>query len=691
MTNQRIALLSTEIASRREIRLALSAIVISSIFFLTAIPFARQPLEHISAFVPVYVTAFIICDLITAVLLFNHFYILRSWALLILAGSYLFTAFITLSYALMFPGLFSATGLLSAGGQSTSAMYMFWHAGFPIAVIWYALSKKASSDLAAKFAHPHIAVFVTVGVVVGVVSGYTFFVTFWQDKLPVFIQGDRTTDLGHAALSSVWILCFGALAVLWRRRPCTVIDLWLIVVICAWLFDIALSAVLNGGRYDLGWYCGRIYGLLAAAALLILLLIENGRYYSYLVRTSEQLSYAHDALERQTRRTAADLRRFRGLLEAAPDPMVVVDPGGHITLLNLQAEMQFGYAHDELLGQEVTTIIPEGFGDLLIASRERWPEGVLEAQFGGGVELCGRRRDESTFPIEVMLSPLESAEGELITVALRDITSRKKVEAELLNKMDELNRSNEELEQFAYVASHDLQEPLRMVASYMKLLSRRYTGKLGADADDFIGFAVDGATRMQRLIQDLLAYSRVSSKGRALKETSGDKALQEALGALRGAITESGALVTHDALPMVMADEVQLTQLFQNLVGNAIKYQQSDIPKVHVAVVKTSETKWMFSVQDNGIGIRPEHFGRIFGMFQRLHQRDEFDGTGIGLAICKKIVERHGGDLSVESQFGQGSSFSFGLTACLASLNYPLPGRRDTDSIVHDASRHIAV
>ena len=353
--------------------------------------------------------------------------------------------------------------------------------------------------------------------------------------------------------------------------------------------------------------------------------------------------------------------RYRGLLEAAPDPMVVVNQGGEIVLLNLQAEKQFGYRRNELLGQKVTNIIPEGFAERLIADGLRSAEDALAQQIGTGIELSGRRKDRTAFPIELMLSPLGSAEGILVTAAIRDISVRKAAEADLLHKVEELNRSNEELGQFAYIASHDLQEPLRMVASYTQLLSRRYKGKLDSDADEFIAFAVDGATRMQRLIQDLLAYSRVGTKGKELLNTSSEDALRHALSNLRGAIEESGALVTHDPLPEVLADEMLLIQLFQNLVGNAIKYQNGGIPRIHIGALNGGK-QYKFSVQDNGLGIDPQYFERIFGMFQRLHKREEFSGTGIGLAICKKIVERHGGQIAVESQPGIGSIFRFDLT-----------------------------
>jgi PAS domain S-box-containing protein len=353
--------------------------------------------------------------------------------------------------------------------------------------------------------------------------------------------------------------------------------------------------------------------------------------------------------------------RYRGLLEAAPDAMVVVNPGGEIVLLNVQAEKQFGYSRDELVGQKVKNIIPEGFAERLVADALRSAEDALAQQIGTGIELTARRKNGSNFPIELMLSPLESAEGILVTAAIRDITTRKKAEANLLDKVEELNRSNEELGQFAYIASHDLQEPLRMVASYTQLLSRRYKGKLDADADEFIAFAVDGASRMQRLIQDLLTYSRVGTKGQDMLDVSSEDALQQALINLRGAIEDSGALVTHDPLPAVLADEMQLVQLFQNLVGNAIKYQSPGIPKVHISASRNGPNKWVFSVKDNGLGIDPQYFEKIFGMFQRLHKREEFAGTGIGLAICKKIVERHGGSISVESEPGNGSTFQFAL------------------------------
>ena len=353
--------------------------------------------------------------------------------------------------------------------------------------------------------------------------------------------------------------------------------------------------------------------------------------------------------------------RYRGLLEAAPDAMVVVNPAGEIVLLNVQAEKQFGYHRDELVGQKVKNIIPQGFAERLIADGTRSAPEALAQQIGTGIELNGRRKDGSEFPIEIMLSPLESAEGVLVTAAIRNITERKKSEERLVQTVGELKHSNDELQQFAYVSSHDLQEPLRMVTSYTQLLAGRYKGRLGSDADEFIAFAVDGCNRMQGLIKDLLAYSRAGTNGMGLCEISAENALKGALANLRATIDQSSAVVTHDALPAIWADETQLTQVFQNLVGNAIKYHGTEVPHVHVSATKNGGNEWTFSVRDNGLGIDPQYFDRIFIIFQRLHGRDEFEGTGIGLAICKKILERLGGRIWVESQPEKGSTFYFAL------------------------------
>jgi signal transduction histidine kinase len=254
---------------------------------------------------------------------------------------------------------------------------------------------------------------------------------------------------------------------------------------------------------------------------------------------------------------------------------------------------------------------------------------------------------------------------EVIRRALREKKERSlrhQVEEDLARKVDELARSNADLEQFAYVASHDLQEPLRMVTAYTQLLGERYRGQLDENADKFIGYASEGAQRMQVLIQDLLAFSRVGRNGDTSESVDCNAVMQEVLQTLNPAIQESGATVTHGEFPAVWADRTQVAQIFQNLIGNAIKFRGKEPPAIS-AQAEEADQRWRFSVSDNGIGIAAEYAESIFVVFQRLHARSEYPGNGIGLAICKKIVERYGGKIWVESQSGSGSTFKFTLPA----------------------------
>ncbi|MEJ5199809.1 MAG: ATP-binding protein, partial [Anaerolineae bacterium] len=290
--------------------------------------------------------------------------------------------------------------------------------------------------------------------------------------------------------------------------------------------------------------------------------------------------------------------------------------------------------------------------------------------FSDPLVLRWRRKNGEIIWTEQRNVPIYDAQGNLVAIEgiARDITERKRAEVALHDTLAELRRSNADLEQFAHVASHDLQEPLRMVIGFLDLLAERYRGRLDRDAEEFIGFAVDGARRMQNLINALLDYARVSTRGQERRPVDANRALEEALWNLDRAIAEAGATVTHDPLPAVLADPTQLMQLFQNLIGNAIKFRRAEPPVVHISAQpmicpETRIAMWEFQVRDNGIGIAAEDIGRIFGLFERLHTRQEYPGEGIGLAMCKKIVERHGGRIWVESVPGQGSTFHFTLPA----------------------------
>jgi PAS domain S-box-containing protein len=355
-----------------------------------------------------------------------------------------------------------------------------------------------------------------------------------------------------------------------------------------------------------------------------------------------------------TARRSAEAR-FRVAVEASPHGMLMTDPTGRIVLVNRELERVFGYQRTEILGQSVELLVPTDVRGRHPALRGGFHLSPRSRSMGAGRDLYGLRKDGTQIPVEIALNPIETEDGVFVLASVVDISPRKKAE-------EELRRSNEELERFAYVASHDLQEPLRTVTSYLQLLSRRYGDKLGADAGEFIGYAVAGATRMQRLIEDLLAFSRVGTQQRRFEAHDANAVLREALDDLRASIAAAQGQVTSDTLPRVLADEGQFEQVFTNLIGNALKFRGSEVPRVHVSAQRDGRF-WRFAVRDNGVGIEPKYFEKIFVIFQRLYARDKYEGTGVGLAICKKIVEGHGGRIWVESTPGEGTTFLFTLPA----------------------------
>ncbi len=390
-----------------------------------------------------------------------------------------------------------------------------------------------------------------------------------------------------------------------------------------------------------------------------------------LSRGNAKLKEQADELRKQAEILKKAEQRFRSLLEAAPDAMVMCRDDGTILMVNSRTEALFNSRRDKLISKDIRTLVPD-WGFRLPAA---WDENSAPPAFQPaerGVELYAYPEGRAPFPVEITFSPLHTEEGPVITSAIRDISERKKTEEQIrqlntnleqrvLERTDALLRSNEELQQFAYVASHDLQEPLRTVSVYTQLLAKRYNGQLAGDADQFMSLIVENAERMERLIHDLLDFSQVDARGADFfTAVNCDTVLDDATRNVQSLIEESGAVIARKPLPVVSGDAVQLTRLFQNLLVNAIKYRSEDAPHISIAAERRNG-EWLFAVRDNGIGIEPQYAEKVFGIFKVLQPRDRSSGNGMGLAICRKIASRHEGRIWVESELGKGATFYFTL------------------------------
>ena len=349
--------------------------------------------------------------------------------------------------------------------------------------------------------------------------------------------------------------------------------------------------------------------------------------------------------------------KYRNIVETANEGILTIDADAVVTYANKKLTDMLGYSLEEGIGRPIWGFVSDKSEDVVKLHLEKSRQGINDSY-----ELQLITKDGSFLWTRLSYKALFNKDGKFVgsLSMLTDITERKTAEKTLKLKLEELTHSNEELEQFAYVSSHDLQEPLRMITSYLQLLQKRYQGNLDDKADKYINFAVDGASRMQNLINDLLELSRVSTRSREPESTNCGFILDQALSNLRVIIKEEKATVSHDPLPEVIADSTQLVQVFQNLIANGIKFHREEAPKIHITAEKKA-SEWMFSVQDNGIGMAPQYSERIFEIFKRLNSRDRYPGTGIGLAICKKVVESHSGRIWAESELGKGSTFYFTL------------------------------
>jgi PAS domain S-box-containing protein len=386
---------------------------------------------------------------------------------------------------------------------------------------------------------------------------------------------------------------------------------------------------------------------------------------AFSLRSSSELE-----AEVEQRRKAED--KFRNLLECAPDSMIIVNEAGIIQLVNAQTLKMFGYSREEMIGQPVEVLMPTRYESLHPFRRFSLFDTPSSRPVAEGFELFCLNKEGKEFPVEINLSPMETDEGKLLTAAIRDVSEKRQLEKMIRNtnitlerkvrqRTEELERKNKELEQFAYVASHDLQEPLRTIASFVDLLGKQYKSKLDDNADKYMDYILQSSDRMKTLIKDLLDYSRLGREKEA-RQVNCNNIVGEVKADLNRVIRDNQAEVKAEELPVIEAYPTELKLLFQNLVSNSIKFRRPEVPPVVEIRASKENGHWKFAFKDNGIGIEEQYLDRIFVIFQRLHNRTAYEGSGIGLAHCKKIVELHGGKIWVESEVGVGSIFYFTIS-----------------------------
>jgi signal transduction histidine kinase len=681
--------LSTQPAGRSQRRLALSVALVSLAVFVAAAPYAQVMLPAVPAFLPIYQTALVAIELITAVLLFGQFAIVRERSLLVLACAYLFSALMAAAHALSFPGLFAPSGLFGAGPQTTAWLYFLWHGGFPVLVIAYALGNAAPERPVAR---PLPAALAGAGATVAAVLALNLLATAAHDALPAIMSGDRDASTKIIVAAACWLLCLVALPVLWRRRPHSVLDLWLMVVVCVWLFDIALAAVLNAGRYDLGWYAGRVYGLLAGSFVLLVLLLENSLLYARLAQTharhDKRLQILHEidiavAAERSPEAIAGatiqPLREVLGVpraivnlidleageaqwLAAAGPHRTHVGPGVRFPLVFMGEVAGLRRGEAQLVD---TAALPAGPDrDALLASGVRY---YMVVPMRAGGELLGAISfggPQARFPPEQLTIAREVAAQLAIAVTQARLYERVKrhaaeLDARVRERTAELQVANRELESFSYSVSHDLRSPLRAVDGYSRMLEEDHAARLDAEGLRLLGVVRRETARMGRLIDDLLEFSRLGRKQFAAAPVDMRALVREVVAQLEPEYP--AARIEVGELPHAYGDAALLRQVWVNLLGNALKYSaKGPAPRVTVSGA-AREAEVEYEVSDNGVGFDMQYAGKLFGVFQRLHAADKFPGTGVGLAIVQRIVARHGGRVWAEGKPDAGARFGFSL------------------------------
>lgn len=630
--------LSTGTASRKDRQIAVAVVVISLLVFLCLVPFASRPLPQVWAFIPVYESAISISDFITAAILFIQFNISRSRPVLALACGYLFTSLMAIPHALTFPGLFAPAGLLGAGPHSTAWLYMAWHGGLPVAVITYALLKNSQGAPVLRSEPGLGAMLSSIGMALGAVVVATLIATAGKAMLPpLLIDASYTTT--YIVVASV-VLALAALAflALWFSRPHAVLDLWLMVVMSAWVFDVALSAVLNTRRFDLGFYAGRAYGLLAGTFVLVVLLAETGALYAPLARLFE-------AEHKEHRREAEERRR---IFETSLDLILVTDRTGNFIRVSPSSLPTLGYRPEDMIGRNAVEFLYAG---------------DLEATRS---EMRAARRGKKTRNFE---SRYIHKDGRLVTLAWSGVWSEPEQRHFFIGRdVSEQKRTERMKDEFIANVSHELRTPLTSIAGSLGLIMGTAAGELPERLQRLLMLAQSNSQRLIKLVNDILDIEKLESGQVTFKfRLVGLRQLiEQTVEANLGFADTYLVRLRHDirAEGEVWADPDRLMQAITNLISNAVKFSPPDC-EVVVGVERRGENLRL-SVSDQGPGIPAEFKPRIFQKFAQADGTNakKIGGTGLGLSIVKEIVGRLGGSVGFTDSRGGGTIFYLDLPCC---------------------------
>lgn len=642
--------ISTAPPNRDDKRLAFAIVLVSMLAFAGTAPYAQVPLTPIPAFLPVYQSAIIIGDVITFILLLGQYDILRSRGLLVIACGYLFNAAMAIFHALSFPGLFAPSGLLNSGPQTTAWLYFFWHGSFPLFVIAYVVLKNKAATPVERRLPLAWALWVAVIGAATLASAFMLLATSGASLLPPIMSGDMDAGTKAFVALAVWAMSLAALALIWWRKPHSLLDMWLMVIMLIWILDVALAAVLNHGRYDVGWYMGRAYGLMAASFVLIALLLENGKLYVQLASASA---------------------REKAYLNNLHDPVVTIDARGIVCNANPAIERVLGYSAGELSGRNVSMLMPEPHRSEHDGYLRRYLETGNARIIGTRREVTGRHKNGDLVPLELSISEF-SHEGEIFFIGtLHDLRDRNRLIDALTQARIDAEQANRAKSAFLATMSHEIRTPMNGVIGMIDVLTHSH---LSDHQTDLVKTIHESASTLLSLIDDILDFSKIEA-GRLEFERqpiSICDLIEGLSSSLVPVATSKGVdldLFVSPAVPeYVLSDGVRLRQVLYNLVGNAIKFSAGRLEKrghvyLRVEIDMLSPLSLSFRIEDNGIGIPPKVLDHLFTPFTQAEVSTTrlFGGTGLGLAICDRLVSLMGGGIEVSSEPGVGSTFTVRL------------------------------